>query len=121
MNTGFRGASNFCLALLIGAAVSLVACRKELISESDARNAALKEIENAQSVLKIDVKKLPSLTLGDTTDGFNYSIWDESQNISIFVHVSPTGVAEVSWLSIEEERRRNERALKLLTSPTPSN
>jgi hypothetical protein len=98
------------------------ACTKREVTEAEARQAALARIEKVQSDLKFDASRLPPLSGKRIPEGFLFEVRDEAQNITLVVHVTKTGLAELSSLPLNEEKRRHEAGIRAATSvrPTPS-
>lgn len=88
-------------------------------SEEQYRQTAVNEIQRRQAILKIDASKLPPLVSRQTEDGFDYAVDDESQNISIFVHVSREGVAEIGWATLDRARQLEDDARRRFKSSPP--
>jgi hypothetical protein len=99
---------------------TLTDCVKREVNEEQARQAAVERIETVQSVLKFDAKRLPPLAAEKTADGFVFKVRDRTQNISLVVHVTKSGLAELSSLSLDEEQRRHEAGVRAARAPASS-
>jgi hypothetical protein len=88
------------------------ACAWHVATEEEARQAAIAKIKKSESSLGYDAKTLKVLSMTRVDDGWDFEVRDEAQNVWVFVHVSPTGLAEISAEPLDAERRRHEEAIR---------
>jgi hypothetical protein len=88
----------FGLALICATVVS---CTQRLVTEPEAKDAALKRIESVKGIFKFDPTRLPPLSGNVTADGYVYEVRDFRQKVWIVVHVSKSGLAEVTALPLD--------------------
>ncbi len=91
--------------------LTCISCERKLVTQDQARGIARERIKSAESLFKIDASKLPPLS-ERINNGFDFWVDDDVQNIMIFVHVSPTGLPEISGEPLDKYRRDGERIWK---------
>jgi hypothetical protein len=87
-------------------------CARRNVTEKEARQAAFAEIEEAQSAFAYDAKRLAPPSMRRVPDGYDLEVRDEAQNVWVFVHVSPTGLPEISAEPLDKHRRRHEEGVQ---------
>lgn len=103
-------------ALLLMPVCLTCSCARRHVTEEEARQAALASIEKAQSAFRYDAKKLTPPSMRRVPDGFDFEVRDELQNVLIYVHVSPTGLPEISATTLAQGRRLREEGVAWATA-----
>lgn len=99
------------LALLLMQVCFTCSCARRQVTEEEAEQAALAQIEEAQAAFAYDAKRLPRPSMRRVPDGFDFEVRDEVQNVLIYVHVSPTGLPEISAITLDQDRRLHEEGV----------
>lgn len=100
------------LGFLVALLLVTEACAWHVATEEEARQAAIAKIKKSESSLGYNAKTLKALAMKRVDDGWDFEVRDESQNIWVFVHVSPTGLAEISAEPLDVEERKLEEAIR---------
>ena len=104
---------------------SFASSEPRIVTQDQAREIAKKTAKESESTLRFDSGRLPPFS-ERVNDGFDFSVEDEKQNVTLFIHVSPRGLPEISGMPLDKYRNDTERLMKeaeemkhLLGSPSP--
>ena len=95
---------------LLVLSIMVVSCTEERTVKNISKlNIALTELEKKESLLNIDTSKLPEFSQSKEGDLDKFEVTDEKQNIWIVMYVSETNKVDISFLELNEKRRREKK------------